>query len=84
MFSLQTYSSSSVSGSSLKASVTFHGFVDEPTLLVAYAGCDIFCMPGIAELVHSLSRHALVHRRCDSADANAIKPEEFDRCMLKY
>jgi phosphatidylinositol alpha 1,6-mannosyltransferase len=30
--------------------VTFRGFVSEDELLAAYAGADVFCMPGIAEL----------------------------------
>lgn len=30
--------------------VRFRGFVGEEELLDAYAGCDVFCMPGIAEL----------------------------------
>ncbi|GAA3874464.1 glycosyltransferase family 4 protein [Saccharothrix violaceirubra] len=30
--------------------VRFRGFVSEEELLDAYAGCDVFCMPGIAEL----------------------------------
>jgi glycosyltransferase involved in cell wall biosynthesis len=30
--------------------VTFHGFVDDTTLLARYAGCTVFCMPGVAEL----------------------------------
>ena len=30
--------------------VVFHGYVDEQELLEAYARCDVFCMPGTAEL----------------------------------
>ncbi|WP_429425644.1 glycosyltransferase [Nocardia sp. GAS34] len=30
--------------------VRFYGFVDEDTLLDAYRRCDVFCMPGVAEL----------------------------------
>jgi phosphatidylinositol alpha 1,6-mannosyltransferase len=30
--------------------VTFRGFVSEEELLAAYAGADVFCMPGVAEL----------------------------------
>jgi phosphatidylinositol alpha 1,6-mannosyltransferase len=30
--------------------VTFRGFVSEDELLAAYAGADVFCMPGVAEL----------------------------------
>lgn len=30
--------------------VTFHGFISEDKLRAAYARCDVFCMPGVAEL----------------------------------
>jgi phosphatidylinositol alpha 1,6-mannosyltransferase len=30
--------------------VSFRGFVSEEALLAAYAGADVFCMPGVAEL----------------------------------
>src|SRR5207245_854309 len=30
--------------------VVFHGFVGEGALLDAYTRCDVFCMPGVAEL----------------------------------
>jgi glycosyltransferase involved in cell wall biosynthesis len=30
--------------------VTFRGFVRDEELLAAYAGADVFCMPGVAEL----------------------------------
>ena len=53
--------------------VTFHGFVDEPTLLVAYAGCDVFCMPGIAELQSLATMEAMAAGKpVVAADAMAL------------
>jgi glycosyltransferase involved in cell wall biosynthesis len=53
--------------------VTFHGFVDEPTLLVAYAGCDVFCMPGIAELQSLATMEAMAAGKpVIAADAMAL------------
>jgi phosphatidylinositol alpha 1,6-mannosyltransferase len=37
-------------GLGLTERVTFRGFVSEEELLAAYAGADVFCMPGVAEL----------------------------------
>jgi glycosyltransferase involved in cell wall biosynthesis len=55
------------------ALVTFHGFVDEPTLLVAYAGCDVFCMPGIAELQSLATMEAMAAGKpVLAADAMAL------------
>jgi glycosyltransferase involved in cell wall biosynthesis len=34
----------------IAARVQFLGFVDEDALVDAYARCDVFCMPGVAEL----------------------------------
>jgi glycosyltransferase involved in cell wall biosynthesis len=53
--------------------VTFHGFVDEPTLLVAYAGCDVFCMPGVAELQSLATMEAMAAGKpVIAADAMAL------------
>jgi glycosyltransferase involved in cell wall biosynthesis len=53
--------------------VTFHGFVDEPTLLVAYAGCDVFCMPGVAELQSLATMEAMAAGKpVVAADAMAL------------
>ena len=55
------------------AMVTFHGFVDEPTLLIAYAGCDVFCMPGIAELQSLATMEAMAAGKpVVAADAMAL------------
>ena len=55
------------------ALVTFHGFVDEPTLLIAYAGCDVFCMPGIAELQSLATMEAMAAGKpVVAADAMAL------------
>jgi glycosyltransferase involved in cell wall biosynthesis len=39
--------------------VRFHGFVSEQELLEAYAGADVFCMPGIAELQSLVTLEAM-------------------------
>ena len=39
--------------------VTFHGYVSEEELLLAYGRCDIFCMPGIAELQSLVTLEAM-------------------------
>jgi glycosyltransferase involved in cell wall biosynthesis len=53
--------------------VTFHGFVDEPTLLIAYAGCDVFCMPGVAELQSLATMEAMAAGKpIIAADAMAL------------
>jgi glycosyltransferase involved in cell wall biosynthesis len=57
----------------IESQVTFHGFVDEPTLLVAYAGCDVFCMPGIAELQSLATMEAMAAGKpVIAADAMAL------------
>ncbi|MGJ3509434.1 glycosyltransferase [Enemella sp. A6] len=39
--------------------VIFHGFVDEKELLAAYARCDVFVMPGVAELQSLVTLEAM-------------------------
>jgi glycosyltransferase involved in cell wall biosynthesis len=39
--------------------VRFRGFISEEELLEAYAGADVFCMPGIAELQSLVTLEAM-------------------------
>jgi glycosyltransferase involved in cell wall biosynthesis len=51
----------------------FRGFVDEAALLDAYARCDVFCMPGIAELQSLATMEAMAAGKpVVAADAMAL------------
>ncbi|ATE58392.1 glycosyl transferase family 1 [Actinosynnema pretiosum] len=53
--------------------VRFRGFVDEEELLRAYAGADIFCMPGVAELQSLATMEAMAAGKpVVAADAMAL------------
>jgi glycosyltransferase involved in cell wall biosynthesis len=53
--------------------VVFHGFVDEDTLVDAYARCDVFCMPGVAELQSLATMEAMAAGKpVVAADAMAL------------
>jgi len=53
--------------------VTFHGFVEDAALLAAYARCDVFCMPGIAELQSLATMEAMAAGKpVVAADAMAL------------
>ncbi|HEY3750463.1 MAG TPA: glycosyltransferase [Pseudonocardiaceae bacterium] len=53
--------------------VVFHGFVGEDALLDAYARCDVFCMPGIAELQSLATMEAMAAGKpVIAADAMAL------------
>ncbi|GLZ28733.1 glucosyltransferase [Lentzea sp. NBRC 105346] len=53
--------------------VRFHGFVDEETLLDAYVRCDLFVMPGIAELQSLATMEAMAAGKpVIAADAMAL------------
>ncbi|MGH3737462.1 MAG: glycosyltransferase [Micromonosporaceae bacterium] len=53
--------------------VTFHGYVDDAALLEAYARCDVFCMPGIAELQSLVTLEAMAAGKpVVAADAMAL------------
>jgi glycosyltransferase involved in cell wall biosynthesis len=53
--------------------VRFRGFVDDEELLDAYAGCDLFCMPGVAELQSIATMEAMAAGKpVIAADAMAL------------
>lgn len=53
--------------------VRFHGFVDEDALVDAYARCDVFCMPGVAELQSLATMEAMAAGKpVVAADAMAL------------
>lgn len=53
--------------------VRFHGFVDEDALLDAYARCDLFVMPGVAELQSLATMEAMAAGKpIIAADAMAL------------
>ncbi|GJF05254.1 glycosyltransferase [Pseudonocardia sp. D17] len=53
--------------------VTFHGFVDETTLVEAYRRCTVFAMPGIAELQSLVTLEAMsAGKPVVAADAMAL------------
>lgn len=53
--------------------VTFSGFVDDDELLAAYAECDVFVMPGIAELQSLVTLEAMsAGKPIVAADAMAL------------
>ena len=53
--------------------VVFHGFVGEDALVEAYARCDVFCMPGIAELQSLATMEAMAAGKpVIAADAMAL------------
>jgi glycosyltransferase involved in cell wall biosynthesis len=53
--------------------VVFHGFVGEDALVEAYARCDVFCMPGIAELQSLATMEAMAAGKpVVAADAMAL------------
>jgi glycosyltransferase involved in cell wall biosynthesis len=53
--------------------VLFHGFVDEDALVDAYARCDVFCMPGVAELQSLATMEAMAAGKpVVAADAMAL------------
>jgi glycosyltransferase involved in cell wall biosynthesis len=53
--------------------VTFHGFVADDTLVAAYARCDVFCMPGVAELQSLATMEAMAAGKpVIAADAMAL------------
>ena len=53
--------------------VVFHGFVTEDALLDAYARCDVFCMPGTAELQSLATMEAMAAGKpVIAADAMAL------------
>lgn len=57
----------------IAARVTFHGFVSEAALVAAYARCDVFCMPGIAELQSLATMEAMAAGKpVVAADAMAL------------
>jgi len=52
---------------------TFHGFVDEETLVAAYRRCAVFAMPGIAELQSLVTLEAMsAGKPVVAADAMAL------------
>lgn len=57
----------------LRGWVRFRGFVDDDELVTAYAGCDAFCMPGIAELQSLATMEAMAAGKpVIAADAMAL------------
>jgi glycosyltransferase involved in cell wall biosynthesis len=53
--------------------VTFHGFVSDDELVRAYQHCDVFCMPGTAELQSLATMEAMAAGRpVIAADAMAL------------
>jgi phosphatidylinositol alpha 1,6-mannosyltransferase len=53
--------------------VTFHGLVSDRDLLAAYARCDVFCMPGTAELQSLATMEAMAAGKpVVAADAMAL------------
>jgi glycosyltransferase involved in cell wall biosynthesis len=53
--------------------VDFRGFVSEEALVAAYARCDVFCMPGIAELQSLATMEAMAAGKpVIAADAMAL------------
>jgi glycosyltransferase involved in cell wall biosynthesis len=53
--------------------VTFHGFVSDEELVRAYQRCDVFCMPGTAELQSIATMEAMAAARpVIAADAMAL------------
>lgn len=57
----------------LRERVVFHGFVDEEDLLAAYARCDVFVMPGVAELQSLVTLEAMsAGKPVIAADAMAL------------
>jgi glycosyltransferase involved in cell wall biosynthesis len=53
--------------------VLFHGFIDEDALVAAYARCDVFCMPGVAELQSLATMEAMAAGKpVVAADAMAL------------
>lgn len=53
--------------------VTFHGFVPDEELVRAYRRCDVFCMPGIAELQSLVTMEAMAAGQpVVAADAMAL------------
>ena len=53
--------------------VTFHGLVSDDDLLRAYGSCDVFCMPGIAELQSIVTLEAMsAGKPIVAADAMAL------------
>jgi glycosyltransferase involved in cell wall biosynthesis len=53
--------------------VRFRGFVDEPALIDAYTRCDVFCMPGVAELQSLATMEAMAAGKpVVAADAMAL------------
>jgi len=53
--------------------VVFHGFVGEGALLDAYTRCDVFCMPGVAELQSLATMEAMAAGKpVIAADAMAL------------
>lgn len=53
--------------------VVFHGYVSEEELLAAYGRCDIFCMPGVAELQSLVTLEAMAAGKpVVAADAMAL------------
>ncbi|WP_137815738.1 glycosyltransferase [Gandjariella thermophila] len=60
-------------GLGLRDWVRFRGFVDDDELIAAYAGCDAFCMPGIAELQSLATMEAMAAGKpVIAADAMAL------------
>jgi glycosyltransferase involved in cell wall biosynthesis len=57
----------------IAARVAFLGFVDEDALVDAYARCDVFCMPGVAELQSLATMEAMAAGKpVVAADAMAL------------
>jgi glycosyltransferase involved in cell wall biosynthesis len=60
-------------GLGVRDRVLFHGFVPEDALVDAYARCDVFCMPGIAELQSLATMEAMAAGKpVIAADAMAL------------
>jgi glycosyltransferase involved in cell wall biosynthesis len=57
----------------IRERVVFRGFVSEDALVEAYARCDVFCMPGIAELQSLATMEAMAAGKpVIAADAMAL------------
>jgi glycosyltransferase involved in cell wall biosynthesis len=57
----------------IASQVRFRGFVDDAELVDAYARCDVFCMPGIAELQSLVTMEAMAAGKpVIAADAMAL------------
>lgn len=57
----------------VREQVVFHGFVAEDALVDAYARCEVFCMPGIAELQSLATMEAMAAGKpIIAADAMAL------------